>query len=180
MSRLLGHETVVSQPAGRTYDLTSTFEALYRAHADAVFRFAVRAVGRRDIAEEITSDAFIALFRNIDRIDDSELPAWLFTVVKNRAIDHWRHQSQEQRYLARHPGSQCSAPVEPIESWLFRHSALKPVHRICLVLRYVYDLSRAEIAQRTGLSEIQIKGHLRYARQILRRELTPSRQATRT
>lgn len=148
-----------------------TFEALYRQHVDAVFRFAMRAVGRRDVAEEITSDAFIALFRNLDRIDAAQLPAWLFTVVKNRAVDHWRRQSLEQRYLAKHQAVQSPDSVEPIESWLFRHKALKPVHRICLVLRYVHNLSRAEIAQRTGLSEIQIKGHLRYARHILRREL---------
>jgi RNA polymerase sigma-70 factor (ECF subfamily) len=39
---------------------------------------------------------------------------------------------------------------------------------MCLILRYVHDLSRTEIAEQTGLSETQIKGHLQYALKLLR------------
>jgi DNA-directed RNA polymerase specialized sigma24 family protein len=33
-------------------------------------------------------------------------------------------------------------------------------------------MTRAEIAEHTGLSEMQIKGHLQYAHQLLRTQLT--------
>ncbi len=45
---------------------------------------------------------------------------------------------------------------------------LKPVHRTCLMLRYVYGMTRAEIADKTGLSETQVKGHLQYGLKLLR------------
>jgi RNA polymerase sigma-70 factor (ECF subfamily) len=49
--------------------------------------------------------------------------------------------------------------------------ALKPVHRACLILRYVHGMDRSEIATRLGLRENQVKGHLQYALTLLRREL---------
>src|SRR5262249_32928726 len=36
-----------------------TFEALYEQHVQAVFRFAMSVVGRRDLAEDLTSEAFL-------------------------------------------------------------------------------------------------------------------------
>src|SRR5271169_6572210 len=71
------------------------FEEIYRQHFGAVFRFAIHCVGRRDLAEDLTSEAFLELYRNWAKINPNQLPGWLITVVKNRAIDHWRHTSRE-------------------------------------------------------------------------------------
>jgi len=148
-------------------------EAAYRRHAAAVFRFALRCVGRRDLAEDLTSEAFLALHRNLDSVALDQLPSWLFKVVKNRAIDHWRRLGTEQRYAQRMPEAEERPPGPAGEGALalLDSPALKPVHRVCLVLRYVHGMSRAEVAARTGLSETQVKGHLQYALELLRREL---------
>jgi len=69
-----------------------TFEDTYRTHVQAVFRFALSVVGRRDVAEDLTSEAFLALYRNFASIDQTLLPGWLLTVVRNRARDWWRRQ----------------------------------------------------------------------------------------
>lgn len=145
------------------------FEKLYRKHLASVFRFSMRLVGDRGIAEDITSEAFLELWRNVDTVDADRLPAWLFTVARNRAMDYWRHRTVEQRLAPDPPEPVVAASAS--DSWLFENKALKPVHRLCLVLRYVHGMSRSEISARTGLSEIQIKGHLQYARQLLRKEL---------
>ncbi|HTK30269.1 MAG TPA: sigma-70 family RNA polymerase sigma factor [Vicinamibacterales bacterium] len=144
------------------------FEALYRSHVDAVYRFALKAVGRRDLAEDLTAEAFLALYRNRAGIDTSLLPGWLLTVVRNRARDHWRRQAVEQRYLqSLDPPVSVEAP--PLERWILESPELKPVHRACLMLRYVHGMTRAEISTRTGLSDNQVKGHLQYALELLRR-----------
>jgi RNA polymerase sigma-70 factor (ECF subfamily) len=150
------------------------YEEVYRQHLNAVFRYAQRVVGRRDVAEEITSDAFIALWKVFDTIDTSQLPGWLFTVVRNRATDFWRRSSVEQKYLA---GLETQ-PVTPGRSqhafvdWLNAAPSLKPIHRAVLILRYVHGSERTEIAARLGLSETQVKGHLQYAHTLLRKELS--------
>jgi RNA polymerase sigma-70 factor (ECF subfamily) len=148
----------------------SEFDQLYRTHAQAVFRFALGVAGRRDLAEDFTADAFLALHKNLDRIDATLLPAWLFTVVRNRARDHWRRQMVEQRYMhALQQAGEPTAPPTSFERWILDCPDLKPVHRSCLMLRYVYDLTRAEIAERTGLSETQVKSALQYALELLRK-----------
>lgn len=151
----------------------SDFDSLYRQHVGAVFRFAVRCVGRRDLAEELTSDAFLALHQHRASIDTTQLPSWLFTVVRNRATDFWRKRAREQEYLAT-PGTEAipaQADQETVEMWVTRNPALKPVHRACIILRYVHGMSREEIAGQTGLTDNQVKGHLQYALTLLRREM---------
>jgi RNA polymerase sigma-70 factor, ECF subfamily len=152
--------------------MMADFDGLYRQHAGAVFRFALRCVGRRDLAEELTSDAFLALHQHLASIDTSQLPSWLFTVVRNRATDHWRRQAREQDVLAKTSYAvPARADQETVETWVARNPALKPVHRLCIILRYVYGMTREEIAAQTGLTDTQVKGHLQYALTLLRREM---------
>ncbi len=63
------------------------------------------------------------------------------------------------------------APAEP-ETDLLRSEVLKPIHRACLVLRYAHGMTLSEVAHRTRLSEMQVRGHLQDARQLLRTELS--------
>jgi RNA polymerase sigma-70 factor, ECF subfamily len=150
------------------------FDEVYRLHRQAVFRYASRVVGRRDIAEELTSDAFIALWRAFESIDQSQLPGWLFTVVRNRATDFWRRNSVEQKYLSALESEPSVGGEAAFTEWLDSAPALKPVHRAVLILRYVHGYERVEIAARLGLSETQVKGHLQYAHRLLRKELIDS------
>jgi len=147
----------------------ATFEELYHQHVQAVFRFALSVAGRREVAEDLTSEAFLALHRNMESIDQTQLPGWLLTVVRNRARDWWRRQAVEQRYADR-VGERRPNVAEPaIERWILEAGDLKPIHRSCVMLRYVYGMTRAEIARKTGLSETQVKGHLQYALTLLRK-----------
>ena len=146
------------------------FENIYRTHVAAVFRFALRTVGNRELAEDITSEAFLELYRNLDAIDTERLPAWLFTVVRNRAVDHWRKQAREQRYAQESRPEEAGPPAGlDVEGWLLQEPGLKAVHRACLILHFVHGMTRAEIAQRLQLSEVQVKGHLQYGLQLLRK-----------
>ena len=144
-----------------------TFEDTYRTHVQAVFRFALSVTGRREVAEDLTSEAFLALYRNFDAIDQSLLPGWLLTVVRNRARDWWRRQVVEQRHASELQPVAAEPPS--LEHWILEDTRLKPIHRACVMLRYVYGYSRAEIAEKTGLTETQVKGHLQYALTLLRK-----------
>src|SRR5688500_10773952 len=144
----------------------ASFEAIYREHAQAVFRFAMRVTRNRELAEDLVSEAFLALYRNFDAIDQAQLPGWLITVVRNRARDLWRHEKVESRYAEQFGGEPRQDPVEP---GILESVDLKPIHKTCLALRYSYGMSRAEIAAQTGLTETQVRGHLQYALTLLRK-----------
>jgi RNA polymerase sigma-70 factor (ECF subfamily) len=145
-----------------------SFEAVYREHFAAVFRLAMSVVGRRDLAEDLTAEAFLSLHEHFDRIRIDELPAWLFVVVRNRARDHWRRErvrERHARWLAARPPTPVPPPAGPI--WL-RDEALAPAQRVCLELHYVWGFTLGEIAARLGMTEGQVKGHLQRGRQQLR------------
>jgi RNA polymerase sigma-70 factor (ECF subfamily) len=147
------------------------FEDLYRQHAQAVYRFAVSVTRQREAAEDLTSEAFLALHRQLATIDQSQLPGWLLTVVRNRARDWWRHRVVEERYAALNVPAivEPAGRTLPLEQWILDSADLKPVHRTCLMLRYVYDMTRVEIAAQLGLTETQVKGHLQYGLSLLRK-----------
>ncbi len=156
--------------------LMSNFEEIYQQYVQAVFRIALRSVSRREIAEEITSEVFLALHQNWDRIDHEQLPAWLFTVAKRRAADYWRRWYLEDRWaLAPQEEQVWQEPEIPLPTLLAKCPNLKPIHRTCIILRFVQGMSREEIASQTGLSELQVKGHLQYALKLLRETIGTSR-----
>ena len=148
------------------------FEEIYRRHGDSVFRFTCRLVGQRAVAEEITADVFLTLYERIDDIDVAQLPGWLFTVARHRAMDYWRRASVEQRYLSALAAPESQPAPDATSADLFEHRALKPVHRLCLRLRYAYGMTVTEVAAATGLTPMQVKGYLQYARQLLRTQVT--------
>ena len=65
---------------------------LYDRYASKALATALRVVGGRDEAEDVVHDAFVAVWRKIDRFDAERgsLRGWLMTVVRNRAIDRVR------------------------------------------------------------------------------------------
>jgi RNA polymerase sigma-70 factor (ECF subfamily) len=160
---------------------TKNFDEVYRQYAAAVYRLCVRAVSRREVAEELTSEVFLALHQNWSRLTVDQLPAWLFTVAKRRAADYWRRHYVEESWVASHiDESNWSEPEHPLADLLARCDTLKPIHRICLTLRFAQGMSRTEIASTTGLSELQVKGHLQYSLQLLRQYINPDSASDRT
>ncbi len=74
--------------AGRT----SALGELYDLYASAALGTALRVVSDREEAEDVVHDAFVAVWRKIDRFDPERgsLRGWLMTIVRNRAIDRVR------------------------------------------------------------------------------------------
>jgi RNA polymerase sigma-70 factor (ECF subfamily) len=156
------------------------FNGIYNQHVDAIFRVTLRAVSRREIAEEITSEVFLTLYQSAETVTPDQIPAWLFTVAKRRAADYWRRWYLEQRWTDSSSETDYADPAQshpeiPFDDLLTRCPALKPVHRACLVLRFVQGMTREEIAVHTGLSEFQVKGHLQYGLKLLRDALASPR-----
>src|SRR5262245_49291732 len=128
-------------------------ESAYRRHFASVFRFAMSVTGRRDVAEDLTAEAFLELHRHADTIRLDQLPAWLFVVVRNRARDLWRRQVVEQRHavwLAEQHGA--AVPPATATPWL-DDAGLSPMQRVCLELHYVWGYTVSEVASRLGQTD---------------------------
>ena len=72
----------------------SAFAALYQATSAKLFGVALRISGRREIAEEVLQEAFVAIWgraKDYDPVRGSVM-TWLVTIVRHCAIDQLRHQ----------------------------------------------------------------------------------------
>ena len=69
---------------GRKAPHSADFHEEALPHMDAVFRFALRLSGSRDLAEDLVQDTFLRAFRSWDQYTPgTQCKSWLFTICRN-------------------------------------------------------------------------------------------------
>jgi len=69
----------------------SAFNLLVLHYQQTVYNVALRMLGDRDVAADVTQETFIAALRGIQSFRaGSSLRAWLLRIASNQACDHWR------------------------------------------------------------------------------------------
>ena len=70
---------------------------LYDRYRDRVARFAAGRLGDAERAEDVTSETFEAVCRNLAGYrPGTDFEAWLFTIAHRRVADHFRRQSRRR------------------------------------------------------------------------------------
>jgi RNA polymerase sigma-70 factor (ECF subfamily) len=60
-------------------------------HGDALYRFARARVGRREVAEDLVQETFLAALQASDRFRGSSSPrTWLLAILRRKLADHYR------------------------------------------------------------------------------------------
>lgn len=65
----------------------SSFDAVYEANADKVYRTALHYSENHHVAEEITQSVFMKLYMNMENINMDAVPVWLCTCAKHMALN---------------------------------------------------------------------------------------------
>lgn len=69
------------------------FGELYMLYVQQVFRYLYSRVGNVHEAEDITAQTFLVAFESFDRFrQDGHFASWLFTIARNKAMDHFRQR----------------------------------------------------------------------------------------
>jgi len=150
---------------------------MYRDHARSLVRLARLFVDHRDAAEDIVQEAFIRMARSLDRIrDPSRADAYLRSIVLNVARDHNRRGLLSLRHCLPANDLDPGGVDETIAADDEQRRVVEAVRRLprrqrdCVTLRYLMDLSVAEIADTLDLSENSVKTHLKRGLARLRTE----------
>ena len=72
------------------------FEALYRGHVDAVYRYCYRRLSSSDAAADATSQIFIKAFTALQGCNELRFRSWLFAIAHNVLIDEYRSRRPEE------------------------------------------------------------------------------------
>ncbi|MCU1428643.1 MAG: putative polymerase subfamily sigma factor [Actinomycetia bacterium] len=80
----------------------ASFDEFYAREYQRAVRLAYVLCGRRDVAEELAQDAFVALLRRWRRISAFDRPdLWLRRVLLHNSVSAWRRRTTELRLVAR-------------------------------------------------------------------------------
>ena len=148
------------------------FEALYARHRARLYRFVLRAVKSRVVAEELFQEIWLRVIEARGRYKaQAKFTTWLYTIAHNHLVDHWRKRGLALVSLDGEdvPGSDTPDPAEQAQAneALARFAraleVLPALQREAFLLHEEGELSVAEIAAATGSGLEATKSRLRYA-----------------
>jgi len=138
---------------------------LYEERLAALTRIAYLLVGRRDIAEELTQDAFVAANRTWDGVRDPY--PYVRAAIVNRARSWHRRNAVEHRHR---PAPPDPVLLEPDEMW-DALATLDDRRRTAIVLRFYEDLPDQEIAEVLACEPATVRTLVHRGLKDLRREM---------
>ncbi len=169
---------------------TAAFETLVNRYAKPVFNFALSFLGDGDDADEAAQLVFLQMYQSLARARlDSPLKPWIYQIARNKCIDLWRKRrtislshddpddDSEGEGGERDVADPAPLPEEiaeraDLQAVLRRTINALPVnYRIAVTLRYVNELSFAEIAKAMGVPENTAKTYFQRAKKLLREQL---------
>ena len=140
---------------------------VYRAYGRLVFAVALRALGDRGLAEEVTQQSFVKAWRAAAGVDDSrELGPWLVAITRRTAIDVYRRESLRRGApLEAVPADDPAVVTAPTsadtlyETWEVRQAVgdLPDDEREVVRLQHFEGLTHGQIADRLGVAVGTVK-----------------------
>jgi RNA polymerase sigma-70 factor (ECF subfamily) len=162
---------------------TAALASLIQAHQRSVYSLALRMLGSRELAEDLTQEVFMQLNGNLKSIASStHLQFWLRKVTTYRAIDQLRRRSRVEMTPLDDEVPLVST-ADGGDPLLQRHLQrllldLSPPARAVLLLRYQEDLDPIDIARTLDMPINTVKSHLKRSLETLRQK-TPHPEQSR-
>jgi RNA polymerase sigma-70 factor (ECF subfamily) len=161
------------------------FEAVYDRHGGAAFSLAYRMVGNRTVAEDISQEAFLSIWRSRVRYqrDRGSVRTWVLGIVHHRGIDALRRNLVHDRRRASAEGieDRHEAP-ERTDVEVARREEARSVRAAIgdlpdkqgqvIELAYFGGFTHTQIAEMLAMPVGTVKGRMRLGLDKLRLSLT--------
>ncbi|MBD3279442.1 MAG: sigma-70 family RNA polymerase sigma factor [Candidatus Pacebacteria bacterium] len=74
---------------------TQAFAKIYQHFADSIYRFCLFKVSNKQDAQDLTSETFQRIWRFLDKYQQDNFRAYLFTTARNLIYDHYKKKAKE-------------------------------------------------------------------------------------
>jgi len=154
----------------------SALNQFFMRHRTGVFRFIARLTRNEAVAEELTNETFLEVWRHANRFEGrSSPPTWLLSIARNRTISALRKRREEtwdETAADRLEDDRDTPDItaqKTDKAALLRQciAALSPEHAEVIGLVYYQEKSVAEVSEITGVAEATVKTRMFYARKKL-------------
>lgn len=165
----------------------AAFGELWTQCRPAVHSFALRRTSDPWLAEDVTSETFTRALRALDSVtyQGRDVAAWLRTIARNIILDHYKSSQYQRERLAGEVSDWADPDTRTPERVAVDREAARELHaalapavasltadqRQCVRLRFVDELSQADIAQIMGRAEPAVKALQHRAIATLRKRL---------
>lgn len=148
---------------------TEAFGLLYDHYLPKIYRFVLLKVTTREEAEDLTHQAFLKAWENLDKYSYegkySGFPfgSWLYRIARNVIIDHYRSSHHNEinlsldDYLEEIISNETPIDLEADRKIEWRKileamKMLKDIERDIVIMRFIDDLPHEEVAKVIGKS----------------------------
>ncbi|MGI6404177.1 MAG: RNA polymerase sigma factor [Oscillospiraceae bacterium] len=151
------------------------FEYLYHKYKNLCLKKAYDILGDYSLAEDAVSEAYLRIYKNLDKIEDpnsGRTVAFLVTITRNAALTML---SKEKKNLEELDEGQQD-PFE-LEQFALSQEFVRDVYRLLdemeeelrhvFLLKFAYDMSNKEIAQMLSISQNLVAVRLHRAKKKL-------------
>ena len=160
----------------------AAFEVIYDRHGGAAYSLAYRIVGDSGLAEDVTQEALLSMWRSGARFDSARgsVRSWTLGIVRNRAIDALRRASGKAPKLNLDDDLALDAqPADELtDSEAIRRETSARVRGVLrdlpneqsqvIGLAYFGGFSHSEIASMLGMPLGTVKGRMRLGLEKIR------------
>ena len=157
--------------------LRPSFDDIFARYQGPIYGYILSMVGNAEQAQDLTQDTFVKAFKAMPQARDLVLPAWLYRIATNTALDALRHR-RRLTWLpfgsgdgdAQVPAVDPDLPTHLAEDEALRATLaqLTPSQRACLLMRARDGLSIDEIAEAMHMSKGNVKITLYRAKERFR------------
>jgi RNA polymerase sigma-70 factor, ECF subfamily len=157
----------------------TAMHVLFSKHHVAVYRFVLRRLGDKALAEDVTSDVFLDVWRHAGRFEGrSTVLTWILAIARHKAFAAYtksRSVEFDSDMIAEQGGT--DDPDAPLQAWnrtvVLRKclTRLSPEHREVIDLVYYQEQSMDSVATLLGIPRNTAKTRVFYARKRLADEL---------
>lgn len=171
----------------------AAFRALYDASSPKLFGFAVRILGKHELAEEALQEGFVAIWHNAARYQESMAApmTWMAAIMRNKAFDVLRRSDDDveidgPQFDRRVMEALQDPAASPFDALQLSSDAkalaqcmaeLDSTHRQAVGLAFFHDLSHSEVAQQLEIPIGTVKSWIRRSLERLRGCLARKEQA---
>ena len=157
------------------------FAQLYESNFDKIYRYVVLRIGNETEAEDMTQQVFLNALQSISSFRWKGVPfsAWLFRIAHNQVVDYLRKKTRqatesldESLVISKSDPQLVVEQRLDIEQLILATKRLTKAQQEVIALRFVSELSTAQVAKVMGKSQGAIKALQHSAIVALRKALS--------
>jgi RNA polymerase sigma-70 factor (family 1) len=153
----------------------SLFEQVFRENARALHNFLYYRCGNQDLAEDLTQESFLKLWKECANVPLEKARGFLYSVARNLFLDHLRHEKVVLRFQQMEPVNQFAqtpdalAEGEELQKRIEQAiSQLPENQRLVFLMNRMDNMTYQEIAEHLGLSVKAVEKRMHGALMSLR------------